>query len=342
MGDVTLTYEDVLKRQKNNLANEISWWPDYLYHFTDVHNVVSILYNGWIYSRSQATANHTMVNDNASRAVIEATRNDNKGYARLYFRPLTPTQFHNEGYKPVEVRKSDINASCPIPVFLCLGVNETLQLPGTKFAERGISGLHNDIKEGLEEFKKLEFSKIYHDGWFGPEDREIIEYRHSEVIREGGFPIGLLLKWIICRTQAEKETLLFLLRQCSTRLYNTYKDRILYEPRLRCFYNNGIFIKAVDIIDNVLIVSFNDSEQRYKNEDIKQVQVLVKIEVAYKTADGAVVEVENGYAGFDYYTIRSCNMNLKYSGQYERIRVKVELNDISMYENEIDTRNRLF
>lgn len=29
MGDVTLTYEDALKRQKKFLANEISWWPDY-------------------------------------------------------------------------------------------------------------------------------------------------------------------------------------------------------------------------------------------------------------------------------------------------------------------------
>ena len=341
MGDVTLTYEDVLKRQKKFLANEISWWTDYLYHFTDVHNVVSILYNGWIYSRSQAIANHTMVNDNASRAVIEATRNENKGYARLYFRPLTPTQFHNEGYKPVEVRKTDINANCPIPVFLCLGVNETLQLPGTKFAERGISGLHNDIKEGLEEFQKLEFSKIYHDGWFLPEDREIIEYRQSEVIREGGFPIWLLLKWIICRTQAERETLLFLLRQCSIRLYNTYKDRILYEPRLRCFYNNGIFVKSVNIVNNDLLVSFNDSEQRYKNNNLGQVQVMIKIEAAYKAADGAILEVENGYAGFDYYTIRSCNMKLGYSGHYDRMRIKIKINDISMYENEIDVENRL-
>ena len=130
------------------------------------------------------------------------------------------------------------------------------------------------------------------------------------------------------------------MRQCSIRLYNTYKDRILYEPRLRCFYNNGIFIKSVDIINNVLQVSFNDSEQRYKN-NIEQVQVMLKIEVAYKAADGAILEVENGYAGFDYYTIRSCNMKQGYAGQYDRMRIKVEINDISMYENEIDVGNRL-
>lgn len=341
MEEDTLTYEDVLKTQKMILPDEIKWWPDFLYHFTDVHNAVGILYNGWIYSRKQAIENHMMVNDNASRAVIEATRDENKGYGRLYFRPLTATQFYNEGYKPVEIRKSDINANCPVPVFLCLGVNETLQFPGTKFAERGISGSHNDIKDGLEEFQKLEFSKIYHNGWFSHENREIIEYRHSEVIREGGFPVGNLLKWIICRTLAERETLLFLLKQCSIRLYNTYRNKIIYNPRLNCFYNNGIFIKTVEVVNGDLRVSFNDPEQRYTNDNFDQLQLMIKIEVAYKQAEGAIMEVENGYTNIDYYSIRSCSMQLRYAGKYDRIRVKVELNDIPMYENEIDIANKL-
>ena len=34
-------------------------------------------------------------------------------------------------------------------------------------------------------------------------------------------------------------------------------------------------------------------------------------------------------------------MKLGYAGQYDRMRIKVEINDISMYENEIDVGNRL-
>lgn len=159
-----MEYKDILNEQKKLLRDELKWWPDYLYHFTDVHNASNILYSGWVYSREQAVNQHIMVSDNASRAVIEATRDDNKCYGRLYFRPLTPTQFHNEGYKPLEIRNSDINACCPVPVFLCFNANETLNYPGTIFAERGISGNRHNIKAGINEFQKLDFSKIYHEG----------------------------------------------------------------------------------------------------------------------------------------------------------------------------------
>lgn len=66
-----------------------------------------------------------------------------------------------------------------------------------------------DIKNGVEEFQKLQFRKIYHEGPMGME-HDITEYRHSEVIREGGFPVEPFLQCILCRTQAERETLMFL------------------------------------------------------------------------------------------------------------------------------------
>lgn len=55
------------------------------------------------------------------------------------FRLLTPTQYHNEGYKPEEIRDNTINANCPVPVFLCLSANATLSLDGTLFAEKGLA-----------------------------------------------------------------------------------------------------------------------------------------------------------------------------------------------------------
>lgn len=206
-----LTYKDILNEQQNILRKDLSWWPNFLYHFTDVHNASSILYNGWIYSREEAEKQKIMVNDNASRAVLDATNAESKSYGRLYFRPLTPTQYHNEGYKPVEVRKSDINASCPVPIFFCLNASAVLEYEGTKFAEKGIAGYRSNIKNGVEEFQKLQFRKIYHEGPMGME-HNITEYRHSELIREGGFPVEPFLQCILCRTQAERETLMFLLK----------------------------------------------------------------------------------------------------------------------------------
>lgn len=165
-----LDYKDILEQQKVNLSNSIRWWPNFLYHFTDVHNASNILYDGFIWSREIAQDKHVMQNDNASHAVNAASNQDVKCYGRLYFRPLTPTQYHNEGYKPEEVRDSTINANCPVPVFFCLSANATLNLEGTLFAEKGLAGNHHNIRAGLEAFSKLNFSSIYHIGelmeWF--------------------------------------------------------------------------------------------------------------------------------------------------------------------------------
>lgn len=207
-----MEYSDIIEEQKDRLRVELKWWPNFFYHFTDVHNVVNILHSGWIMSREKVTSTGMMVNDNASRAVLNATNQENKRYGRLYFRPLTPTQYHNEGYKPEGVKDSTLDASCPVPIFLCLNALATLRYPGTLFAEKGLSGSRHDIREGVEEFAKLNFDKIYHEGSYDEDNRDIKDYRHSEVIREDGFPVEPLLQCILCRTPAEKDTLLYLMK----------------------------------------------------------------------------------------------------------------------------------
>lgn len=337
-----MEYRDILEKQKESMRNELKWWPDFLYHFTDVHNASRILYDGWIYSRNQATEKAVMTNDNASHAVIEATDADSKCYGRLYFRPLTPTQYHNEGYKPVEVRDFDINACCPVPIFLCLSANATLNLQGTKFAEKGIAGNRNNILEGVKPFSDLNFNKIYHHGAYTHENSDIKEYRHSEVVREGGFPVEPLLKGILCRTQAERETLLFLLKQYSARLYNTYKSKVLYNPSLLCFYNNGIFVKNVEINVDTLTVYFNDPEQRIKKQKELEVVLRAEIQLTYRGDDGSIMTVQNGVAQLDYSRVRSCSIRLKQELNYSVVRVNLRINDAIMYENDLDIRNAMF
>ena len=77
----------------------VSWWPRFAYHYTDITNVASILKSGYLYSRSNAKELGIMSNDNASRQVIDMTQTEAISCVRFYFRPLTPTQYYNEGYK---------------------------------------------------------------------------------------------------------------------------------------------------------------------------------------------------------------------------------------------------
>lgn len=152
-GRRVMDYIKVLEQHKKLMTKGNEWWLDFFYHFTDVHNAVGIIESGWIYSRNKAEAENLMVNDNASRVVIGMTGSNKKIYGRLYFRPLTPTQYHNEGYKPPGTRNREIDASCPVPIFFLLSVEKTMALEGTRFAERGISGNRSYIQSGMEHFR---------------------------------------------------------------------------------------------------------------------------------------------------------------------------------------------
>lgn len=220
------TYGEIINSQRQKLNKNIDWWPLYLYHFTDVHNAVSIIEKEYILGRKEATDKNLMNSDNASLRVIEVTNDEVARYARLYMRPRTPTQYHNEGYKPPHIRNSDLNACCPVPIFFLLDAEKTLSMEGVKFVEKGLAGRSYEttaIREGVEDYAKLNFEKIFHDGSFPP-GSDITQYRHTEVIRKDGIPISDIIKGIACRSIAEKQTLLYLLKKASIERYIKYKD----------------------------------------------------------------------------------------------------------------------
>ena len=330
-----MDYKDIILSQKKALKKEIQWWPTFFYHFTDVHNAVGILKSGWIMSRQYVSDNKIMKHDNASKAVIQATKTINQGYGRLYFRPLTPTQYHNEGFKPHEIRNTEIDASCPVPVFLCLSSLATLQYPGTKFAEKGISGNRHNIQEGIDAFSKLNFSKIYHNAWYDPkENGDIKDYRHSEIIRENGFPLEPLLQCILCRSVAEKDTLLYLIKMYSLRLYNSYKDKIFYIPKYQCFFNNGIFIKKVFVSDQYLIVEFNEPKERLQKKEL--VYFTLQATLLYKKHNGEVITEDIREKEFNYCSIRSIFIELKNNFSYDSLYCRISFDNEIMYENDFE------
>ena len=62
-------------------------------------------------------------------------------------------------------------------------------------------------------FERLPFKEIYHNSWLKEDEkREIIARRHAEVIVPGQLDLEPL-RFIWCRSEAEKETLLSLLSE---------------------------------------------------------------------------------------------------------------------------------
>lgn len=104
----------------------------YVYHFTALTNLISILDTGKIYSRNECNDKGIHHTDSASRPVVNRT-NITHDYARFYFYTRTPTQFYNENLGTK--RTSDYSVKylehdspkCPMTVMIQLPLINVIQ-----------------------------------------------------------------------------------------------------------------------------------------------------------------------------------------------------------------------
>ena len=198
--------------------SERRWWPRLLCHYTDIQNAVRILSSGFLYSRQHLENSRGMPVSSGSDEVLAGTQPWIKNYVGLYFRPKTPTQYHAEGVKSSRTLATSRfpDAHCPVPVFFLFDSAEILSRDGCMFSDRGLAARSHGIMSTAQELADLEWLKIYHTGWFDrsrPEEADIVSRRMAEVIVPGRLDLGSL-KWIYCRSEAEKDTLLHLLTGC--------------------------------------------------------------------------------------------------------------------------------
>ncbi len=178
-------------------------WPRFLFHFTDVNNAVKILDSGAIYSRAELKRRNIAIADAASPDVLQVTDDRYKEHVRLYFRPRTPTQYRNEGIRPIG--KHELNSHCPVPVMMLFDANDILTRQSTCFSDGNLAAGGTNEYCNAEEFKKMPFEKIYHTGWQDYDD-EVKRRRNAEVIIPTELDLSAL-KGIRCRSQADLETL---------------------------------------------------------------------------------------------------------------------------------------
>ncbi len=261
-------------------------------------------------------------------------RNKIKEYARLYFRPRTPTQYHNEGYKPEHIRDTDVNANCPVPIFFFLDSNTILNMDGVEFSETSCAGQHDlQLLSGTEEFESLQFYKIYHDKYILPDERDdIVKHRHAEVVRLNGLPIKDTIKGIVCRSVAEKQTLLYLLKTQYPKAYRTYQPIIRYSPELNLFFNNGIFVKTVEYSDGKIFVELNDKSKRYHRDRSNENDFEFKADVQYIDENGIIIEREQFILSIDYASVTGVNLS-DVSAKSNNAIVEIYFDNNLMYKN---------
>lgn len=296
-----MTYREIIE-DNVRCHTSVKWWPLYAYHYTDITNVVAILEQGCLYSRMDATRRGIMRNDNASTQVINMTSPEITSSVRFYYRPLTPTQYHNEGFKHPDICMD--HANVPVPVFLAFDLERLLQMPGVTFSEMTQAGRGSRLCHTPEEFARFHFDQIYKSGWMTDAESEK-RYRQAEILAEGPFMIDSCLSWVLCRNDVEKITLLNLLRTANPRIYTKYKDRISV-CRTDMFECNGLYVSDCKYYNNTLVIRFSDPKGRsgYTNRHRGDHDILrpldCTIDLEWRSSPREVITRQSARTSLDY------------------------------------------
>lgn len=180
---------------------------------------------------------------------------------------MTPTQYNNEWLKEGNPK----DKHCPIPVFLlfdtaiiehhsheCILCEKTL-------AYQLSQGL---ITNNIEDLNSFNYEKIYHVGAYNPNfeadfEADIKQYRQAEFCIKN--QVGLEdLKYIVTRSFAEKEMLLYWLKSLNINKYNCMIKCCNELGFQLMFYKHNFYIDNVDLTDEYFKFQVMNNSAFYK------------------------------------------------------------------------------
>lgn len=323
--------KDVLKSSEvqSHLNDSNRWWSDYIFHFSHVSNIASILNNNTLLSREELDKfSNSTLNDNASQEVIDGTDNEFKDYVRFYFRPLTPTQFHNEGIRAKE-EITNLNAHCPVPIFLLF---DTAMLDDDDFYfsyESLASHYEISLHQGAEALINAPFHHIYHnESTFNLDGNTIRKRRHAEIITKKQCDLKYLKK-IVCRNSAEAETLKDLLNENALASYVNKiciigTDELVNQNYFTLFNPPHLQIVNVSVTKNDSIIYFNKASLYNRNLKVNWLDLNGKLICNYIKEDFILPN-----------TSQSFNM-LNFLDSHQQVRITVELDSCLVYSNKFN------
>ncbi len=256
-------------------------WTNFLFHYSDILNIESILKSGKLLSRTQSENNNLLKKDCAGKEVLDHTLNYVKDHVRLYFRPKTPPLFHKEGFCPYDNKGNSYNAHCPVPVYLVFNAKKILSISNVLFSSGNLSSNDSIIYSNKTDLQHLEFDKIYHDTYLPQSHKsDIINKRCAEVIIPNHLDLNDSLEYIVCRSLAERETLVNIL---DSSLSKKYSKNIFYHPQyFSCAKQERQFVNKVNLQADTITIDYN-----------KLLLKPFEYEYTFKTSNGEPKVVKN-------------------------------------------------
>ena len=215
--------------------------------------MVNVVKSGELLSRAQAKQSGNLRVDIAAPDIIDHTDAEWQDYVRLYFRPRTPTQYLNEGFRPVS--RLQLGAHCPVPVYLLFDAYQVLSRQDSLFTEGNLAAR----RTAYASYRRFEQDAVRADlprHWLEPQ-----EGAEDRVPSECGSPHSQRLdlrnvRHVLCRSQAEYETLLNLLPLPARK---RWADKVGVVPRLNLFHGKWSFVDQVELADEHVLFRFNQA-----------------------------------------------------------------------------------
>lgn len=248
-------------------------WPKYLFHHASLTNATGILQNGALLSRDDVALTE---HDDVAPVEVISRRLDAHRFARLYFRPRTPTQYRVEGIRKAEECYEGTSSHVPIIYMFLFSAESVLTLNDTQFSNGNMQSPQTKFDGSIDFFDSIQFEKVFHEGGFPQSEREaIVKARCAEVLTKSPLYLSEHLKFVLCRSEAERHTLL-----------NSYPNA---DPALRAKIRTvtevGIFQSEYTYIKSVDLLSDNCSIQFAARRDGKPVEC----ELFVKDANGKII-----------------------------------------------------
>ncbi len=248
-------------------------WPNRLFRHEPIENAAKIIQSGEMLSRKSSAG--LRVVDIAPDEIVNS-RVAAHDYVRLYFRPKTPTQYRIEGIaKPEEIY---LDRHAPVLVIFVFDSSTILTRQGVQFSDGNMQSTRTNQGDNDEFFGRIPFDRVYHEGAFdkaSTEGPEILRCRCAEVLMPSPLPLDGALQAILCRSDAERRTLLHYLGDHAER----------WASRIRVYRENGLFESRYTYVDAFDATGAGVTFKLHPRRDNAAVRTFIEV----KNSAGAVV-----------------------------------------------------
>ena len=142
------------------------------------------------------------------------------------------------------------------PGLLAFRFSRVLTRSETRFSCQSLAKSGGNPDSTAAAFRELPFNRIYHNTAFAKEERdEIVACRHAEIIVPKRLDLAAL-RFVWCRSEAEKTTLLYHLTSDSKR---RWAERIFQGRKYDLFLARWTFVERADLSQDYMTFYFNPS-----------------------------------------------------------------------------------